>query len=182
MKREVSKCQLTSIGSYPGNDVFVKIWAILTSFQKCIEALIDKQYLERREGTKDEYTYMAWRDSNKMAKMFWSLKCIWRSLPDNSPLSWTKTTKVCPGFYAKAFLHLKSWKNNTLIDKFLCGLVGPSQLGGTGDKAFFELVWSKNSALKGLVVCSYSKRNIWHLTLFEILFLSTATGRSWSNF
>ena len=92
--------------SYPGNDVFVKIWAILTFFQKCIEALIDKQYLERREGTKDEYTYMAWRDSSNMAKMIWSLKCIWRSLPDNSPLSWTKTTKVCPGFYARAFLHL----------------------------------------------------------------------------
>ena len=92
--------------SYPGNDVFVKIWVILTFFQKCIEALIDKQYLERREGTKDEYTYMAWRDSNNMAKMIWSLKCIWRSLADNSPLSWTKTTKVCPGFYARAFLHL----------------------------------------------------------------------------
>lgn len=45
--------------SSPGNDVFVKIRAILTFFQKCIEALIDKQYLERREGTKDEYTYMA---------------------------------------------------------------------------------------------------------------------------
>ena len=28
-------------------------------FQKCIEALIDKQYIERREGSKDEYTYMA---------------------------------------------------------------------------------------------------------------------------
>ena len=32
---------------------------LFRSFQKCIEALIDKQYLERREGTKDEYTYMA---------------------------------------------------------------------------------------------------------------------------
>ena len=74
--------------SSPGNDVFVKIRAILTFFQKCIEALIDKQYLERREGTKDEYTYMAWWDSNKMVKIVWSLKCIWRSLPDNSPLSW----------------------------------------------------------------------------------------------
>lgn len=27
--------------------------------KKCIEALIDKQYIERREGSKDEYTYMA---------------------------------------------------------------------------------------------------------------------------
>ena len=87
---------------YPGNDVFVKIWAILTFFQKCIEALIDKQYLERREGTKDEYTYMAWRDSNKMVKMVWSLKCIWRSLPDNSPLSWKKATQSLSWFLRKS--------------------------------------------------------------------------------
>jgi len=29
------------------------------SLQKCIEALIDKQYLERKEGSKEEYTYVA---------------------------------------------------------------------------------------------------------------------------
>lgn len=31
----------------------------IAMIKKCIEALIDKQYIERREGSKDEYTYMA---------------------------------------------------------------------------------------------------------------------------
>lgn len=48
-------------------------------FQKCIEALIDKQYIERREGSKDEYTYMAWRESWSITKLSNSLELVWIS-------------------------------------------------------------------------------------------------------